>query len=323
MKKQIKLNSFKDNNHITDKNYSTKINNYYNKIFALFIFIFLIIPINSTNLNIMQSNQQNLIIPELNNLLKYSENQNSNLINRFQTLGSSTNSFTITAGELSEAKFLFGCENNFFDFALRGKYQDFVLFNKSRPVFITSSKNDMMIFSNYLKAKNGINFNGNFKIKSIPQWRLIHEEDFSVKPIGWSKNVVTECGGVKMLGGYCQFGAGEVLKTFENIPVHTQLRIEATYHFIDAWHSEVGFMRINNGKDNEMQYAWIENYSAFSGDHGINVCGGKWPEGKFSVPINISIPHKTNSVKIGFGSTTEQDPCDESFGVSGIRIYIR
>ena len=180
-----------------------------------------------------------------------------------------------------------------------------------------------MIFSNYLKPKNGIQFNGSFKIRSVSQWKLVFEEDLKKEPIGWSKNTVTECGGIRMLGGYCQFSAGEVVKTIENLPVHVQLRIEATYHFIDAWHGEAGFMRINNGKDNEMQYAWVENYSAFEGANGINVCGGKWPEGKFSQPINVSIPHKDGNVKIGFGSTTEQDACDQSFGVSGIRIYVR
>jgi hypothetical protein len=134
---------------------------------------------------------------------------------------------------------------------------------------------------------------------------------------------MTECGGIKMLGGYCQFGGGEVTKTYTDIPDHTSLRIQANYHFIDAWDTETGFMRINNGKDGMMQYIWTERYSAFVGNNGIDICGGRWPEGRFSVPIDVSIPHTDSSVKIGFGSTIEQDPCDESFGVSGVRILIR
>jgi len=309
-----------------------------NIVLTLFICIFIIIPISSTNLKSL--NKQKFV---LNNINENNENYENNQINNFAELhnlisekvydpnnsnrlenfSSSATSLTISAGELSEAKLLLGCQNDFFNFSLRGRYQDFVLFNKARPVLIISSKNDMMIFLNYVVANKGLEYNGNFKIRSVLQWKLVYEEELNKTPIGWSKNVVTECGGVKMLGGYCQFGSGEVVKNFENLPVHSQLRIEANYHFIDAWHGEVGFMRINNGKDNEMQYAWIESYSAFGGDRGINVCGGKWPEGKFSVPINITIPHKANTIKIGFGATTEQDACDQSFGISGIRIYVK
>jgi len=303
-------------------------NNLSRIIQAISIFIFLIIPISCANLqaNYKQNYISQDIIdlekkPEIINLISQVNSQNR--LNSISNLASSARSFSISASELSEAKVLLGCENNFLNFSLRGRYQDFVIFNKSRPVLITSAKNDMMIFSNYLRPKQGIDFTGTFKVKSVPQWRLVYEEDFSKEPIGWSKNVLSECGGIKMLGGYCEFGAGEVVKTFDNLPFHSQIRIESTFHFIDAWHGEAGFLRVNNGKDGEMQYAWIENYSAFEGDHGINVCGGKWPEGKFSVPINFSIPHKADKIKIGFGSTTEQDPCDQSFGVSGIRIYIR
>jgi hypothetical protein len=300
------------------------INNTNQKLLTLFILTFLIIPISTTNL---QTKFTRNPTPEAATLTQKNEMQN--LLSKTKTLPLQTNqtssatSIGLSANELSEAKLLFGSLNNFFSFSLRGKYQDFVLFNNSHPLLIYSAKNDMMILSKYLKPKSGVEFNGNFKIRSVNQWKLVFEEDLHQSPLGWSKNVVSECGGVRMLGGYCKFGAGEVSKTIENLPVHVQLRVEATFHFIDAWHGEAGFMRINNGKDKEMQYAWVETYSAFEGAPGINVCGGKWPEGKFSVPINVSIPHKDASVKIGFGSTTEQDACDQSFGVSGIRIYVK
>lgn len=287
-----------------------KINSTYNKILIILVFYFLLYPVCSSFISNKQYHEVNYINKENNRLLS-------------QFAGSSMSSFTISAGLSNESIIQFGCKNNFFSFNLRGKQGDFVIFNNDKPILMTTIKDEMMLFTKYLKSEKEININGSFKIRSILQWILIHEENFSNVPTGWTKNIVTECGGIRMLGGYCQFGGGEVLKTFSNLPAHSMIRIEATYHFIDAWDTEVGFMRINNGKNGEMQYAWIENYSAFSGDNGINVCGGKWPEGKFSAPINVSIPHNDKSIKLGFGSTTEQDPCDESFGVSGIRIYIR
>lgn len=291
----------------------------------LFLFLTILITINSiflTPINCTKNlltkkllSEQNINFNELNNLLSLHS----------QVIGSSKGSLSILAGANQEAKIKLGCPNNFLTFTLREKSKDFVLMVNQRPIFITSYENDMMMFNNFLKPNKGLDFTGVYKVRNIPQWRLVHEEDFSNPSniIGWSKNDVTECGGVKMLGGYCKFGAGEVLKTYGNLPKHSMIKIEATYHFIDAWTGEAGFMRVDNGKNGAMQYIWIENYSAYTGGHGVNVCGGRWPEGKFASPINVNIPHTKDSVKIGFGATTEQDSCLESFGVSGIRIYVK
>jgi hypothetical protein len=236
--------------------------------------------------------------------------------------GASMTSLIIQANDKSEAAFKFGSLDNFYSFAARGDYKDFILSNGQRPLLQVDKDNNILMFTSNVVARSGLNFNGDLKIRGVPQWKLVIEEDFLEGASGWTNNTVTECGGVKMLGGYCQFGGGEVFKIFNNLPSHKTVRIQATYHFIDAWDTESGFMRINNGKDGEMQYAWIERYSAFSGNHGINICGGQWPEGKFSSPIDVVIPHKHSSIKIGFGASIEQDACDESFGVSGIRIFI-
>jgi hypothetical protein len=233
--------------------------------------------------------------------------------------GANMTSLSIQAGEANNAEFILGCTSDYYSFTNRGKYSDFILSAIDKPLMSTNKDNDIMFFPKYINAKKGLNFTGDFKVKGIPQWRLLYEDDFT----GWSNNTTTECGGITMLGGYCVFGGGEVTKTFKDLPTHTSIRIQANYHFIDAWNAETGFMRINNGKDGMMQYIWTERYSAFIGNYGIDVCGGRWPEGRFSTPIDVSIPHTDSSVKIGFGSTIEQDPCDESFGVSGVRILIR
>jgi hypothetical protein len=249
------------------------------------------------------------------------DKQDSNLINAVS--GASMTSLSIMAGEADEAELRFGCPSNFYSFNSRGQYKDFLISNVQRPILSVNRQNDIMIFSSSIDVNKDFKFTGQIKIRGTTQWRLYFEEDFSKIPVGWSNNTISECGGINMLGGYCNFGGGEVSKTYDNLPIHNMIRIEATFHFIDAWDTETGFMRINNGKDNTMSYAWIDRYSAFIGNSGIDVCGGRWPEGKFAVPIDVSIPHKDNKIQISFGSTIEQDPCDQSFGVSGIRIYIK
>lgn len=50
---------------------------------------------------------------------------------------------------------------------------------------------------------------GLFRVAGVSQWRLAHVEDFTTKQaIGWdNKNtdLVTECAGIFMLGGYGKF----------------------------------------------------------------------------------------------------------------------
>ena len=249
------------------------------------------------------------------------QEEEKNLINK--NSDDSMTSFSIQGNNKYDAEFKMGSLNNFYSFLLRGQYNDFVISNTNHPLFSVNKNRDVMIFPNEFSPKQGLTFTGDFKIRGINQWKLVYEEDFSKNISGWSNNTVSNCSGVYMLGGYCHFGGGQTQKTFVDLPAHSQVKVEATYHFIDAWDGESGYMTINNGKNGEMEYAWIEQYSAFLGSNGINVCGGRWPEGKFASPISVVVPHKNETITIGFGATIEQDPCDESFGVSGIRIYTR
>jgi hypothetical protein len=126
-----------------------------------------------------------------------------------------------------------------------------------------------------------------------------------------------------LLGGYGNLAGGEIKKSFNNIPTHKDLRIVATYHFIDAWSGETGFMRLNTGKDKKMEYVWTERHDFSKGSGGISICGAKYPENKFSVNIDLSVSHEDEEITIGFGSTLDQDPYENSFGVSNLQIFIK
>ena len=262
------------------------INNDNLKLFGLLLFLQLV-----TFLYALETDTE---ISDNYKLIRKEESRLKNLLS-----GASFNSFTIQAGTIDNAELKFGSDNSFYSFVTRGKQKDFLISHLQKPIVSINKDKDVMMFAKELKAKNGITFNGELKFRGVPQWRLIFEEDFSQDNLpGWSKSVVTECGGVRMLGGYCNFAGGEVQKTYENLHEHTNVRIQATFHFIDAWDNEAGFMRINNGKDKAMEYIWTERYSAFMGFNGINVCGGRWPEGKFSSPIDVTIPHRDSSINL-------------------------
>jgi hypothetical protein len=125
-----------------------------------------------------------------------------------------------------------------------------------------------------------------------------------------------------LLGGFGQQAGGENAKTFTEFPVHKSVRIVANFHFIDAWAGESGFMRANIGYQGKMEYLWNESYDYSKAVGGFNVCGADYIEAKFSSKIDLTIPHDSDKITIGFGSTLDQDPFENSFGISNLQIFI-
>lgn len=166
---------------------------------------------------------------------------------------------------------------------------------------------------------------GGLSLRGVQQWQLVRAEDFSSKGEGWSNSQVSQCAGVFMLGGYCRLSRGEVNKTFTGLPPHKQLRVVANFHFIDHWIGEAGYMKLNVGSGWQPVIVWSEQHDESLSRNGINLCGrSSTPEGKFSAPIDVTVAHQQDSVQISFGSTMEDcDPCDESWGISGLEVYTR
>lgn len=286
------------------------------------------------NSNIKQTSNFNIIDNnnELVNLIQHKEKiknfqniQNQEIKQVNPIISSSLTSLTIEAGKLDESAFRFGSSSDFFSFAYKGKTSDFIMSYQQKPIISFNKNDETMIYTNNLKAESALSFQGSFKIRNIPQWILLYDEDFSKTVQGWNIIETTQCGGITMLGGYGTLSKQNIFKKFENLPNHTSLKVQFNYHFIDAWDQESGYMKANiRTGTGEYEYLWIENYSAFMGDLGVNVCGGKWPEGKFSVPVEVTFPHQSSSVSLLFGSTLiKEDPFNASFGISSLRIYFK
>lgn|ERR1719265_1783783 len=183
--------------------------------------------------------------------------------------------------------------------------------------------NSARVEMNSLNAVNGV------AVRGAQQWQLVYTDDFSATPTGWNVGpapaAVTQCGGVFMLGGFCKLSTGEVNKTFTGLPPHKQLRVTASYHFIDRWIGETGYMKLNVGMNGCSVPVWSEQYTQQASQDGLSLCGNAdVPEGKFSTPIEVTVPHHSESVTVTFGATIGGgDPCDESYGVSAVEIYVR
>lgn len=196
--------------------------------------------------------------------------------------------------------------------------------SESVPLLSLDSKNDLHLSAQRVEALS-VDATGGITIRGVRQWALAHTEDFSFQAAGWSRAEVSQCAGIHMLGGFCKFGHGDVNKTITGLPPHTQLKIVATYHFIDRWIGETGYMKLNIGQENCNVVVWSEQHTQGESKNGLSLCGQAGaPEGKFAVPIELVVPHTQDSLVIGFGSTMDDaDPCDESWGVSGVELYVR
>jgi len=192
---------------------------------------------------------------------------------------------------------------------------------------IVSKKDQLAIYGKIdasTVSAQSIRTNSFLEINSVRQWSLHSLEDFDETDgvNGWSHGEITECAGRKILGGHCvktESANGEVSKTFTNLPPHSQIRINAKYNFIDSWDGESGYLKIDNS------IVWTETYNHADGDikHGLNLCGNETPERKFGRSVDVTVPHSSNSITLVFGATTDEHPCDESFGIDSVMVFVR
>ena len=179
----------------------------------------------------------------------------------------------------------------------------------SQSVMTVDAEGSVSFQSSSLNVKGDLDVQGQLSIFGVSQWKQVHGENFrGMKAIGWdneNENLVTECAGIPMLGGYGLFSKGEISKEFAGLPSHTFLRVKAVFHFIDAWAGETGFMRLNLGRDGSMVHVWSERHNQNLNVASVSLCGSDVGEGKFAVPIDITVPHEEGSIIIGFGTTVE------------------
>lgn len=206
--------------------------------------------------------------------------------------------------------------------ALLADSGSFVIENTDTTLLEVKDTGAVNIQASTLEVPN-VNYYSDFTVGSASQWKLFYRENYWNTPTGWTINNVTTCGGLNILGGYGVLSQYAVLnKTFSNIPEHTQLRIAATYHFIDAWTGETSYLTANIGSDGSDGYLWVDTYDSTDAAKTVNVCGSDYGEGKFSTQIDVAFPHTSDSITLNFGSTADQDAYSQSWGISSLDIYI-
>jgi len=185
-----------------------------------------------------------------------------------------------------------------------------------------SSPTGVVIVNGSLASDSSISSSGAmsayaFIQNDVRQWAVTHHEDFEQDVAGWSSNAVGSCDGVDHHpGGHCNNVNGELKKTFANLGEHTYVRVQARYHFLDSWEGETAFAKIGD------RVVWTDTNDIRGMFDAKSICGGDHPDTKFSVPIDVTIRHTGDSVDVSFGSTLDENPCNESFGIDDVMISV-
>jgi len=209
---------------------------------------------------------------------------------------------------------------------------DFQILYQNNQIFSASPSNGVSVTSLTSKFVNA----QELILNGIPQWKMEAFETFDSPPpsstpakgalqygqctkclkSGWNNDQTIQCSFLDILS--LENVNYTLTKTFSHLSNHDQLRITATAHFIDDWQGQTAFLKVDNN------YIWTETVDQTNGAGRINVCGSStYPETRFSVPIDITIPHRASQVTVQFGALLEKGSEETHFGISSLTLYSR
>jgi hypothetical protein len=227
-------------------------------------------------------------------------------------------SLTINAGDEEESRIVLGSTNDAFLIALKSN-GDFEIRSGDTPSLAVTAAGDIEVYGK-LKSTGPVAIEEKLNFMGVDQWLLAVFDDFDNGAAdSWSNSSTSTCGNPmkQLLGGYGHFAGGEVTKTFFELPAHTQVRVKANYHFIDAWGGETAYAKLDH------RILWTDNLDQQTSKVGIQLCGASVPEAKFATPIDVVIGHETDSLTVAFGSTLTRDATENAWGISDVQVWIR
>lgn len=185
--------------------------------------------------------------------------------------------------------------------------------------------NKSVLFRGSTLSLNSLDLKSSIKFNNTNQWKLFVHDNFykNETSLDWNHDKTTRCNYYYIMGGHCQISTKELIKEIKNLPIHSQIKIEATYHFIGNWDSNTGYLKLDhiNGNQNEPKYVWSQRCQNSKTRPLVNLC--PYEVCKIASPINVTINHTDSIIRLIFGSTLERGSCEQSYGIGDVKIYIK
>jgi hypothetical protein len=168
--------------------------------------------------------------------------------------------------------------------------------------------------------------NTSFVLQNNEQWKLVIVEDFQNQIKGWSYDTLSSCGNSPdlFLGGHCKLSNQVVSKNF-TLPAHSYVKFQMNFHFLDKWQGNSAYLQIDG------KFVWVETYNAISNfisnsreNNGLNACGDSYSD-RLAYPVKYVGKHSNASLNIQVFTNLDSstDPCEVSWGIDDIQIYIK
>lgn len=145
-------------------------------------------------------------------------------------------------------------------------------------------------------------------------------DDFTAGGAGWTMSTTTTCGTLgTILGGYNVTSGTSFSKTvaFGNA-AHTEVKVSLTYVSLDSSDGESGYVRLEGSQ------VWTQALRNCTDNVATQYCGTAPPcHGDTIYKVSFTVPHTANSLTVLAGSTLDQAPSDESFGIDDVVVWIR
>jgi len=190
----------------------------------------------------------------------------------------------------------------------------FTIEQEDEAVFTIDNTGDVSVNADSIIV-NGIQA-GALVLNHVPQWQLYQMDVFDTKPAPaqWSFDEIMQCSGISMMIGRTD---GAISITYSHLPKHTQIRVQASVHFIDDWQGETAYLKAQDA------YLWTESHDQRNSATKFSVCGSDlYPESRFLVPVDVTQTHGSDSFSLSFGTNVEEGS-EAKFGVSSVSILLR
>merc|ERR1711988_97112 len=233
----------------------------------------------------------------------------------------------LTVGDENSA-FLTFSDNGFGALEIKQNGKKIITFDAQNSTLTAANQN----LTGTIRADGNLYVNGTLfaddmdidEENDLAQWTLIYMDMFHQGSAGWSFNETTPCGSpYKILGGHCKLSNAEVSKTYDKLPPHKSVRLQARYYMIDDWQEDNAYAKIEGTMVWTFQYTWCTQALLMLCPQSRSVCGKEDYPDKIGHMLDVSHPHSEDTVTITFGSSLEEDACKASYGVQGVSVWIR
>lgn len=230
----------------------------------------------------------------------------------------------VLAGEGQAAYVSFGMEEKVW--SVGADSDGFYIDDGGTSVFSIDLEGEVTVRSDVFSAENFMA--ERLTLNDVNQWQVAALEMFDSEPpakLGWfageTASPTFNCSNLLILtgprGDLKVANLDSASKYYEKLLKHTHVRIQASAHFIDDWQGETAYLKINDN------VVWTDTHDQRASRGQFSVCGSpSYPESRLTVPIDVTFPHKSQKLKVSFGSTLDRT-ANAMFGLSSLTVSLR